>query len=281
MINNVLEEIKRLRIERFEKANPINLHPKHYNMHIDKVANETTKYYKGIKGEHARNYHFNSSNYEDSLRKDKKTHFSAHNDKTNGNYMNKLYGIPSNLKFSNNDNTLYYENNLGNKSESDFQAENFNRSEMKDVLIEHQIDNNLNKKMAIKYIMETLKNKRQNKEDSSGEIRQIKLAKNIKNPPISKIAPSPVTVSPAFNTPVPDNIVYVQPVTDLEKVKKSMKNREKQDEALKYLQNVGKITTNKAKKALYDKTRRILNPSADTIQFKTSNIQTQLQSPLK
>jgi hypothetical protein len=33
MINNVLEEVKRLRIERFEKANPINLKPKHFNMH--------------------------------------------------------------------------------------------------------------------------------------------------------------------------------------------------------------------------------------------------------
>ena len=79
MINNVLEEVKRLRIERFEKANPINLHPKHFNMHIDKVANATTKYYQDIKGEHGKSFHFHNSSYTDSLRKDTKTHFTAHN----------------------------------------------------------------------------------------------------------------------------------------------------------------------------------------------------------
>jgi hypothetical protein len=126
MINNVLEEIKKLRIERFEKDNdPIKLTPKHYDMHIDKVANETTKYYEDQRGQHAKTYHFHKSSYEDSLRKDNKHHFKNYKDNEEQDYMNKLNGIPKGLKFANNDNTLYYEKNLGKQTEFDFATKNW------------------------------------------------------------------------------------------------------------------------------------------------------------
>ncbi len=126
MINNVLEEIKRIRTERFEKNNdPIKLTPKHYNMHIDKIANETTKLYEDLRGQHAKTYHFHNSSYEDSLRKDTKQHFKNYKATEDNDYVNKLYGIPKGLKFANNDNTLYYEKKLGNQSEFDFATKNW------------------------------------------------------------------------------------------------------------------------------------------------------------
>jgi hypothetical protein len=158
--------------------------------------------------------------------------------------MNKLFGIPPNLKFSNNDNTIYYENNLSNKSEADFQAENFDRSEMKEAIVEQQIHRDPDKQDAIKHIIETLKNKRSNKENSVGQIKQLKqISKNVRNPPILKITPSDVTVTPAFNTPLPDP-VSVGPAVITESPLDKLKNLGKKAKAAH--------TIKKAIKARYD-----------------------------
>ena len=94
MINNVLEEIKRMKNERFKHTNdPLNLTSKPYSMNNDKIATATTKYYTDIKGENAKSYHFHNSSYTDSLRKETKHHFTEHKDKQNNDYLDKLYAI--------------------------------------------------------------------------------------------------------------------------------------------------------------------------------------------
>jgi hypothetical protein len=199
MINYVLEDIKRIRMERFSKDSPNTIHPKHFNMHIDKVAKATTKYYTDLQGQDANTYHFKESNYEDSLRKDTKKHFAIHNDKTNNNYMNKLYGIPSNLKFSNNDNTLYYEKQLGRKTEFDFATEHFDRSEVTSDMFDRQISKHPDKVQAVNDIVERLKNRHNKVKNTLSAVINEKVDEK-QRLKISSTAPKDVTVSPAFTT---------------------------------------------------------------------------------
>ena len=202
MINNVLEEIKRLRVERFEHTNdPIKLTPKHFNMHKDTVANTTTKYYQSLNGEIAKTYHFQKSSYEDSLRKDTKQHFQEYQDTKDNNYMNKLFGVPAGLKLANNDNTLYYEKKLGKQSEFDFATKNWS--------------NDINEKdRGLQEVLLHLNNKRTEKnirndehstitEYTTGRAKANARDINIRDN-TTKIIPAYVKVLPAFNTPLPE-----------------------------------------------------------------------------
>jgi hypothetical protein len=237
MINNVLEEIKRMRDERFSKESPNTIHPRHFNMHIDKVAKETTKYYSDIRGQDANTYRFRDSNYEDSLRKDDKTHFSVYKDPKTMDYLNKIYGIPSNLKFSNNENTLYYEKQLGNKSELDFATEHFDRSEVTANVIDRQISKNPDKEQAVKDIIMHLQLKIKNDISTKRINKRISEKLNPQKLPVSLIAPKSVTVSPAFAASLPDEdenevaqltpaapaVVGEEPVKDKKKAAKKKK----------------------------------------------------------
>jgi hypothetical protein len=204
MINNVLEEIKRMRDERFSKESPNTIHPRHFNMHIDKVAKETTKYYSDIRGQNANTYRFKDSSYEDSLRKDDKTHFSIYKDPKTMDYLNKIYGIPSNLKLSNNENTLYYEKQLGNKTELDFATEHFDRSEVTSDMFDRQIAKHPDKVKAVNDIVESLKNRHNKRNTLSTFINEKAAEKHASRTlKISSVAPKDVTVSPAFTTKLP------------------------------------------------------------------------------
>jgi predicted RND superfamily exporter protein len=173
-------------------------------MHIDKVAKETTKYYSDIRGQNANTYRFKDSSYEDSLRKDDKTHFSIYKDPKTMDYLNKIYGIPSNLKLSNNENTLYYEKQLGNKTELDFATEHFDRSEVTSDMFDRQIAKHPDKVKAVNDIVESLKNRHNKRNTLSTFINEKAAEKHASRTlKISSVAPKDVTVSPAFTTKLP------------------------------------------------------------------------------
>lgn len=210
MINNVLEEIKRIKNERFKHTNdPLNLTSKPYSMNNDKIATATTKYYTDIKGENAKKYHFHNSSYTDSLRKETKHHFTEHKDKQNNDYLDKLYGVSPHIKITNNDNTLYYEKKLGQNSEFDYAINNMSKE-----IGTYRSDYD----EGLQQVMKELKKK-----------------KTSPQPPIAHKAPSvyvkpavtkthePVTVSPAFA--IDKKHILKEAQHKMDKIKKSEETR--------------------------------------------------------
>jgi hypothetical protein len=192
-------------------------------MHIDKVANETTKYYEDIKGEHAKTYHFHKSSYEDSLRKDTKHHFKSYKDTEDNDYLNKLYGIPKGLKFADNDNTLYYEKNLGKQTEFDFATKNWS----------NQVNE---KEKSLQEVLLHLQNnysgRNHNKIEHNTVTRNEEISNNVK-------------VAPSFrankNNAFPQPVVQVSPAFSLEKVVA------KKDATQKSLADLGQQTLKEVK----------------------------------
>ena len=199
---NVLDEIKRLKVTRAPKSN-IYIHPLKYDMNKHTAATSVKSYTTKLYGNEGKRYNINESHYKDSIfggftGKMEQDHFHpVYSEKATSNYMNKLFGIPDVKEFSNNDNTLYYEQKLGNKSELDFAVEHFDDAEMNPdtILEENDKAYNLNK----------LKTVLNNKKIRTASVATIKasVAPEVAAAKAAKAArtAAAVTVSPAFASP--------------------------------------------------------------------------------
>ena len=208
---NVLDEIKRLKVTRAPKSN-IYIHPNKYDMNKHAAATSVKSYTTKLYGNEGKRYNINESHYKDSIfegftGKMEQDHFHpVYSEKATSNYMNKLFGIPDVKEFSNNDNTLYYEQNLGNKSELDFAVEHFDDAEMNPdtILEENDKTYNLNR------LRTALNNKKVKtasiKASVAPEVAAAKAAKTAKTA-------TAVTVAPAFAPPISLNTpsTFVQP----------------------------------------------------------------------
>ena len=208
---NVLDEIKRLKVTRAPKSN-IYIHPNKYDMNKHAAATSVKSYTTKLYGNEGKRYNINESHYKDSIfegftGKMEQDHFHpVYSEKATSNYMNKLFGIPDVKEFSNNDNTLYYEQNLGNKSELDFAVEHFDDAEMNPdtILEENDKAYNLNR------LRTALNNKKVKtasiKASVAPEVAAAKAAKTAKTA-------TAVTVAPAFAPPISPNppSTFVQP----------------------------------------------------------------------
>ena len=203
---NVLDEIKRLKVTRAPKSN-IYIHPLKYDMNKHTAATSVKSYTTKLYGNEGKRYNINESHYKDSIfggftGKMEQDHFHpVYSEKATSNYMNKLFGIPDVKEFSNNDNTLYYEQKLGNKSELDFAVEHFDDAEMNPdtILEENDKAYNLNK-------LKTVLNNKKIRTSAVATIKasvapEVAAAKAAKSTRTAAAATAAVTVSPAFASP--------------------------------------------------------------------------------
>ena len=209
---NVLDEIKRLKVTRAPKSN-IYIHPNKYDMNKHAAATSVKSYTTKLYGNEGKRYNINESHYKDSIfegftGKMEQDHFHpVYSEKATSNYMNKLFGIPDVKEFSNNDNTIYYEQNLGNKSELDFAVEHFDDAEMNPdtILEENDKAYNLNR------LRTALNNKKVKTASIKASVApEVAAAKAAKTATSTATA---VTVAPAFAPPISPNTpsTFVQP----------------------------------------------------------------------
>jgi hypothetical protein len=207
-ILNVLEEIKKLRVENANKSNIV-IHPTRFANNIDKVANTTRAYTEKIYGSKPDHFSSHTSNYKDSIRSvEHLSQFKHSPDVSHSTYFSNFYGIPKIKEMSNNENTLYYEKKLGQKSELDFAVENFDGSESKAAIVAYGSPADPVKEKAIKEIIEKLKIKR-NKDNVIKHIGDIASY----TPPAGADAPTAtagVKVSPAFTSDKPKEPAFVE-----------------------------------------------------------------------
>jgi hypothetical protein len=145
-ILNVLEEIKKLRVENANKSNIV-IHPTRFANNIDKVANTTRAYTEKIYGSKPDHFSSHTSNYKDSIRSvEHLSQFKHSPDVSHSTYFSNFYGIPKIKEMSNNENTLYYEKQLGKQTEFDY-AINIMGSEM-------------DKEAGLRHIINTIQSKK-------------------------------------------------------------------------------------------------------------------------
>ena len=202
MINNVLEEIKKLRIHRANAQADLKslyVHPTHFNLNKDANAHRTVNNISGLygTGEDRREYTtVGPSNYKNDLftgdkQKDfRSTVSSASKDGIyKSDYFNKFYGIPKNLKILNDDNTLYYEKKLGKTTEFDYAIGNMTDDFDRQAGLQSIVSTFLKKRKESKAEFQT---------DNAFHKEFNKQTKPVaKQPPVPTNAPS-VFVQPAF-----------------------------------------------------------------------------------
>ena len=212
MINNVLEEIKKLRIQRTNAQTDLKklyVNPTHFNMNKDIKAHRTVNNINDLYGtsENERQYiNVGESNYKNTLFTGNKpkdfdqTVKTAYKDGIyKSDYFNKFYGIPKNLKILNSENTLYYEKKLGSKNEWDYATNNFDGGDVEKLTNFKTIIDKLKDKKGMggaKELIAGTKNKK---------VQEYVKKHYTSKPPISTV--SPVLVSPAFSSPLPDDPV--------------------------------------------------------------------------
>jgi hypothetical protein len=194
-ILNVLEEIKKLRVENSNKSNIV-INPTRFASDIDKVANATKAYTENIYGSKPDHFSSHTSSYKDSIRTvDHLSQFKHNPDVSNSTYFSNFYGIPKIKEMSNNDNTLYYEKGLGKQTEFDYAVNNMG-SEM-------------DKQAGLQHIISTMRNKKSTPINVSQVVEKAKAAKASKAaataaavtvaPAVEVATTEPVTVAPAFS----------------------------------------------------------------------------------
>ena len=208
MINNVLEEIKNLRIQRAnaqEDVKHLNIKPTHFNMNIDTKAKRTVNNIENIYGSSENNREYinvGESNYKNNLFTGHQEDFSStvrsaskaasnHSD-----YVNNFMGIPKGVKMLNTDNTIYYEKKLGKKTEFDFAIDNMTDGYNNDG---KRLLSDFDK--GFSHVLGEMKRKNTT---TPKDLSTTKLNLKPTPPPIKRISPASVIVSPAFNTPLPE-----------------------------------------------------------------------------
>ena len=255
MINNVLEEIKKLRIHRANAQADLKslyVHPTHFNLNKDANAHRTVNNISGLygTGEDRREYTtVGPSNYKNDLftgdkQKDfRSTVSSASKDGIyKSDYFNKFYGIPKNLKILNDDNTLYYEKKLGKTTEFDYAIGNMTDDFDRQAGLQSIVSTFLKKRKESKAEFQT---------DNAFHKEFNKQTKPVaKQPQVPTNAPS-VFVQPAFaSTPTPITVGPTFPHTSATKIQKAFKAKI-QDTAVKvFTQKTAATKIQKAYKSL-------------------------------
>ena len=229
MINNVLEEIKKLRIQRTNAQTDLKklyVNPTHFNMNKDIKAHRTVNNINDLYGtsENERQYiNVGESNYKNTLftgdkQKDfRSTVSSASKDGIyKSDYFNKFYGIPKNLKILNDDNTLYYEKKLGKTTEFDYAIGN--------------MTDDFDRQAGLQSIVSTfLKKRKESKAEFQTDNAFHKEFNKQVKPPVTAVTPTitktvnPVTVSPAFA--IDKKQILNEAKNKMDKIKKSEETR--------------------------------------------------------
>jgi hypothetical protein len=194
-IFNVLEEIKKLRVENSNKSNIV-INPTRFASDIDTVAKATKAYTEKIYGSIPDHFSSHTSNYKDSIRTvDHLAQFKHSPDVSHSTYFSNFYGIPKIKEMSNNENTLYYEKGLGKQTEFDY-AINTMASEMNKQAGD--------KEAGLQHIIHTLRNKTPSliKQSVASVVEEAKAAKAATAASVvvaPAVTTAPVNVAPAFS----------------------------------------------------------------------------------
>ncbi len=236
------------------------IHPSHFSSTIDTKAKRTANNIGNIYGtsEKDREYlRVGESNYKNNLFTGHRTDFDStvrsagksgidHSD-----YVNKFMGIPKNVKILNNDNTLYYEKKLANKTEFDYAIDN--------------MTTDLDKQAGLQHLIHTIRNKKSTPINVALVTEKAKAAKASK-----AAATAAVTVAPAVEVATTEPVTVAPAFSATETTKQNPSDKLR-DIARKY-----KAATliKKAVRAKYDKKRNEDNKERDQTQPSSMTLRT-------